>query len=242
VGARVIVCANRAGPGLVNGSVGTISRLDAEAVYLLVNGTEIPVRPYTWEFPIWDWDADKREMFIRGTARYTQMPLKLAWALTIHKSQGQTIHAPVCVDFGHRVWSGGQTYVALSRVRRLEQIYLRRAVRQEDILVERRAMEFLAEGETPTTMVEIRAKATEVYQQTRRLRDQVEQKRQAVAAERADLQEVTAEARRILAMVTESVGEIRRLAAEAKSNEQRIIKALEQARKAHWLDRLLGRF
>lgn len=242
VGARVIVCANGAGPGLVNGSVGTVSRFDEEAVYLSVNGSEIPVRPYTWEFPIWDWDAENRQMYRRGVARYTQMPLKLAWALTIHKAQGQTIDAPVCVDLGHRVWSGGQTYVALSRVRRLNQIYLRRAVRAEDILVERRALEFLAEGDTPSTMVEIRAKATEVYQQTRRLRDQVELKRQAVASERGELQEVTAEARRMLAAVTESIGEMRRLAAEMKSSEQRIANALEQARKTNWFNRLLGRF
>ena len=242
VGARVIVCANRAGPGLVNGSVGTISRFDDEAVYLTVNGAEIPVRPYTWEFPIWDWDAKNRRMVIRGVARYTQMPLKLAWALTIHKAQGQTIDAPVCVDFGHRVWSGGQTYVALSRVRRLDHINLRRAVRQQDILVEHRAMAFLAEGDTPTTMVEFRTKAAEVYQQTRKLRDQVEHKRKAMTGERAELQKLTTEVRQMLAAVTESVGEMRRLAAEVKLNEQRIVKALEQARKTHWFNRIWGRF
>jgi hypothetical protein len=63
-----------------------------------------------------------------------------------------------------------------------------------------------------------------------------------MTGERAEIQQVTAEARRMLAAVTESVDEIRRLATEVKANERRIAQALEQARKTHWFNRMLGRF
>jgi ATP-dependent DNA helicase PIF1 len=241
-GARVIVCANRAGPGLVNGSVGTVSRIDDEAVYLRIKGEEVPVRRYTWEFPIWDWDAQTRRMFKKGTARYTQMPLKLAWALTIHKAQGQTIDGPVWVDLGNRVWSGGQTYVALSRVRRLEQLHLRRPVRNEDVLVEKRALDFLSEGDTPSALEEIRAMASEVYRQTRRLRDSVEAKRQAIVTERAELRRLLEEAKATLSAVGRAVEESRQLAAHLADIERNVTKALDRARKATWLRRLLGHF
>lgn len=242
VGARVLVCANGAGLGLVNGSLGTVSRFDDEAVCIWINGREVPVRRYTWEFPIWDWNPEQRRMFRSGTARYTQMPLKLAWALTIHKAQGQTIDGPVWVDLGNRVWSGGQTYVALSRVRRLDQVHLRRAMRQADVLVERRAMEFLAEGDTPSTLAEVRAKATEVYRHTRKLRDSAETKRQAIATEYEKLQRLLEDARQVLNSATRSAEEARQLAARVTGIERNVTQTLERARQSHWLKRLFGRF
>jgi ATP-dependent DNA helicase PIF1 len=173
VGARVIVCAN-AGNGLVNGSVGTISKIRDDEVILRIDDASISLQRYTWEFPIWKWDREKQEMVESGKAKYTQLPLKLAWAMTIHKAQGQTIDGAVWVDLGRRVWSGGQTYVALSRVRRLEQLHLCRPIRENDVLIDGNVLSFLASGDTPVSLEEIRAKAGEIYRKTEQVKEAAE--------------------------------------------------------------------
>ena len=72
---------------------------------------------------------------------FTQYPLKLAWAITIHKAQGKTFDRAV-IDLGRGAFEHGQTYVALSRCRTLEGIVLKEKLRMEDILVDPRIVEF----------------------------------------------------------------------------------------------------
>ncbi|MBP9135944.1 MAG: ATP-binding domain-containing protein, partial [Chitinophagales bacterium] len=72
---------------------------------------------------------------------FTQYPLKPAWAITIHKSQGLTFDK-VIIDLGFGAFTAGQTYVALSRCRSLEGIILRRELRDEDIMVDPKVVEF----------------------------------------------------------------------------------------------------
>ena len=151
-------------------------RFDGEEVVLRVGSQEIPVRRYIWKFPIWRWNGEK--MVREGETTYAQMPLKLAWAMTIHKAQGQTVDGPMWVDLGARVWSGGQTYVALSRVRRLDQLHLRRTVRKEDVLVERRAWQFLTEGDAPTALEETRSLAATIYRETKKVKDKTVEERE----------------------------------------------------------------
>lgn len=231
----VLVCANNAGPGLVNGSLGTVLRSDDEEVILQVGAQEIPVRRYVWKFPIWRWDGENKRMVRDGETTYTQMPLKLAWAMTIHKAQGQTVDGPMWVDLGQRVWSGGQTYVALSRVRRLDQLHLRRSLRDEDILVEKRARQFLCEGDSATALDETRALAATVYRETRKIKDQTVKER-----ERAE--QILKHAERLLADTTAKLQECKQVEARVAASEKHISSALEQARKAGWLKRLFGNF
>lgn len=81
----------------------------------------------------------KIEEQLLGT--YTQFPIRLAWAITIHKSQGLTF-SQVCIDFTGGVFAGGQTYVALSRCRSLEGITLKEPISQSDIFVRAEVVQF----------------------------------------------------------------------------------------------------
>lgn len=233
-GARVLICANLS-QTVVNGSLGTVLRATDAEVIVDVNGVEFPVKRYTWEFPVWMWDAKERTMVESGRASFEQMPLKLAWAMTIHKAQGQTVDGPLWVDLGNRVWSAGQTYVALSRVRRLDQLYLRRPVTEADVLVESRAIEFLAQGDSPTSLNEIRAKAGEIYVETRKHRDAAEVQQKKAREERQQAAVIRAE-------VDQFLSEAREAAERAELAEKNISAALEKARQANWFKRLLRDF
>lgn len=170
-----------------------------------------------------------------GETTYAQMPLKLAWAMTIHKAQGQTVDGPMWVDLGARVWSGGQTYVALSRVRRLDQLHLRRAVGNEDVLVEKRARQFLTEGDAPTALEETRSLASTIYRETKKVKDKTVEER-----ERAE--QILKRAEALLTDATAKLEGCKQLESRVAATEKRISSALEKAKKAGWLKRLLGEF
>lgn len=80
-------------------------------------------------------------------AEFKQIPLRLAWAVTVHKSQGQT-YDEVTIDMGSGAFSPGHTYVALSRVRSLEGLYLTKAIRLKDIMVDPTVVEFMSGART----------------------------------------------------------------------------------------------
>jgi hypothetical protein len=247
VDAQVLVCANGAGPGLVNGSVGKVVRFDDEEVVIVSNGVEIPVRKYSWEFPIWKWNG--REMIESGRAVYTQMPLKLAWAMTIHKAQGQTVEGPMWLDLGNGIWSGGQTYVALSRVRKLDQIHLRRDLGNRDILVEKEALAFASESDTPLSIEEIREKAASIYRETTKIKQAASEERRLAEMAREEVANLTQKAiqavnetLRLVEGMRSAEAAAQRAAERAEAVEKRLDAALNRARSAGWLARLLGRF
>ncbi len=115
VGAFVMFTKNNAKEGFVNGTLGVIESFDTTSGYPVVtirNGEQIEVEPM-------DWSVEEN-----GTirAQITQLPLRLAWAITVHKSQGMTLDKAVMDLSG--VFEFGQGYVALSRVRRLSDLYI----------------------------------------------------------------------------------------------------------------------
>ena len=135
VGAQVVFLRNDREHRWVNGSLGVVVRADEENVTVRVENGET----YTLEQEMW---TNVRYVFneaentvtenVLGT--FTQFPLRLAWALTIHKSQGLTF-SNVVIDIGQGAFSGGQSYVALSRCTSLDGITLTAQFRQSDFFV-----------------------------------------------------------------------------------------------------------
>ncbi len=131
----------------VNGTIGKIVEIDLDKIIVEITTQEgqkkqIEAKTETWEvlkYKIDDEDNDKIKTEIIGT--FTQYPLKLAWAITIHKSQGKTFDRAM-IDMGRGAFEHGQTYVALSRCRTLQGIILKERLRPRDILVDERIIDF----------------------------------------------------------------------------------------------------
>jgi ATP-dependent DNA helicase PIF1 len=139
VGAKVILLRNDADKRWVNGTVARITRLDDKRVWIDIGGVEYEVEPVAWENRRYAFDTTKEQIVETVAGTFTQFPLRLAWALTIHKSQGLTLDK-VFIDLTGGTFAHGQAYVALSRCRTLEGLALKRALTPRDILFDRSAM------------------------------------------------------------------------------------------------------
>lgn len=127
----------------VNGSLGTVKRLgEREIVVLLDNGDEVVVEAYTWNLFRFAYDKKTRCLEREKIGSFTQIPLRLAWAVTIHKSQGKTFDR-VAIDLGYGTFASGQVYVALSRCRSLGGIFLKRPLELRHLIPDERVMKFL---------------------------------------------------------------------------------------------------
>lgn len=126
----------------VNGSLGKIVAIDEIDDYLEieVNGRVEKVEKHTWEISKYVVDDGELKRDLLGS--FTQYPIKLAWAITIHKSQGKTF-SKVIVDLGWKSFAHGQTYVALSRCQSFEGMVFKRPLRKDDIIMDARVQNFL---------------------------------------------------------------------------------------------------
>lgn len=142
VGAQIVFIKNDITKRWVNGTIGCIVAIEDEFLRIEVESGEIyTVGQEVWSNIKYEYDekAKKINEIVLGT--FTQYPVKLAWALTIHKSQGLTFN-DVSIDFGHGAFSGGQAYVALSRCRSLEGMSLVSTINERDVFVNPRIVEF----------------------------------------------------------------------------------------------------
>jgi hypothetical protein len=128
----------------VNGTLGKIISLKNGELKIKIDGSEIEydILPVIWEKVEYKWDRKKEEIEKIITGTYQQFPIKLAWSVTIHKSQGQTFKN-VIIDLGGGAFETGQTYVALSRCETLEGIKLKRPVSLTDIKYDRKIGDYL---------------------------------------------------------------------------------------------------
>lgn len=142
VGARVMFLRNDSDQRWVNGTVGTVRKITS-TVFIEVDGETHEVDPAVWEKYKYSYSAATKQLTRDIVAEFTQFPLRLAWAVTIHKSQGKTYDRAI-VDLGQRSFAPGQTYVALSRITDLDGLYLTRPLRPSDIIVDGNVQRFMS--------------------------------------------------------------------------------------------------
>jgi ATP-dependent exoDNAse (exonuclease V) alpha subunit len=144
VGAQVMFLRNDTGGDArwVNGTIGEVVKI-ADTVTVEVDGTDHEVLPTTWERYRYSYSAATKELRKDVVAEFIQFPLRLAWAVTIHKSQGKSYDQAI-IDLGPRSFAPGQTYVALSRLTALEGLYLTRPLRPSDVIVDEAVRRFMS--------------------------------------------------------------------------------------------------
>lgn len=146
VGAQVIFIKNDPDKKFVNGTIGKVTELRRDHIGVEVQNkdgslSQLEVSPLDWEIRKYRLNAGSDEVISDIVGTFTQYPLKLAWAITIHKSQGQTFER-VIIDMGQGAFAFGQSYVALSRCKTLDGIILKRPFKPNDMKVDPRIVDF----------------------------------------------------------------------------------------------------
>lgn len=158
VGAQVVLLQNDKDKRWVNGTVATVSSLKKddkeEKITVCVNGIDYELEKVIWEEIKYEYDHGEGKIKVEVVSSFMQFPLKLAWALTIHKSQGQTYDS-VTIDLSTGTFAPGQMYVALSRATSMEGLYLKMPIQRKHIIVDPKVAAFMAKRETITVAQEI---------------------------------------------------------------------------------------
>ena len=140
-GAQVIMIKNDPEKRWVNGSIGTIHDIAEKKIKVKINHKIYEVKKEKWDRIQYSYDDDQQEVLENVTGSFKQYPMRLAWAITIHKSQGQTFEK-VIIDMSQGSFAPGQLYVALSRCISLEGIELLRPLRKSDVIVNKQLIGF----------------------------------------------------------------------------------------------------
>lgn len=140
VGCQVLICANNKEIGYVNGMRGVVTHMALESIRVETNtGESFDVKKNEWiehEYDIVNGELTKLEV-----GKFTQFPLKLGWAVTIHKSQGMTLDK-AAIYTGRGCFASGQLYVGLSRLRSLDGLIILQDLHPSEVIVDPRVVEF----------------------------------------------------------------------------------------------------
>ena len=147
--AQVMFIKNDPDQKFVNGTIGKIVSLEPDEIKVALENPDgsqriIKVAQLEWEIMKYKIN-DKDEIETEVTGSFKQYPLRLAWAVTIHKSQGKTFDK-IIIDMGKGAFESGQTYVALSRCRTLEGIVLKNKITPKDVMTDERIVQFYERG------------------------------------------------------------------------------------------------
>lgn len=139
-GAMVMVTKNDPNGKFVNGTTGKITKLTASSVFIQTDKESLEISASTWQNTGYNLKDGVIDTKVLGS--YTQLPVILAFALTIHKAQGRTIDN-LTIDLGKGSFATGQTYVAISRLTSFDGLTLKTPIRRKDILVDRNCLKFM---------------------------------------------------------------------------------------------------
>lgn len=140
-GAQIILIKNDLNKRWVNGTIAEIAALSPDTIKVSINGSIHKVPKSNWEKIEYEYNRAEEKIEEKIIGTFEQYPIKLAWAITIHKSQGQTFDN-IVIDLGAGAFTHGQVYVGLSRCTSLGGIILKRPVIASDIIFDERVYEF----------------------------------------------------------------------------------------------------
>ncbi len=141
-GAKIMMLVND--DNWVNGDIGTVHDLGPDFIQVELKGAIYDVKPHVWEEITYEFNPLSQKLQPKVKGFFKQYPLKLAWAITIHKSQGLTFDN-IYLDMGRGAFATGQTYVALSRCRTLSGVHLKRPISTSDVQCDNRVQQFFAQ-------------------------------------------------------------------------------------------------